>query len=176
MWPAMASSDGLPETARAPSALWPGVSLAGTVVIADQLTKWLALAQLAPYQPVAVAPGLNVTLAFNPGAAFSFLAASGGWQRWLLSGLALAISAYLVYWLAGVSRRDRLQMLGLAGVLGGAIGNLIDRLYLGAVVDFIDVYYGEWHWPAFNLADSAITLGVIAILLSVLRDSRSCRK
>ena len=150
--------------------------MAITVVVADQLTKWLALAALAPYQPVTLAPGLNVTLAFNPGAAFSFLASSGGWQRWLLSGLAFAVSAYLVYWLSRVPRQDRLQMLGLAGILGGAIGNLIDRLYLGAVVDFIDVYYGGWHWPAFNLADSAITLGVIGILLSVLRDSRSCRK
>lgn len=172
----MASSADLPESARTPSALWPGIGLALLVIGADQLTKWAALTALTPYQPVAVVPGLNLMLAFNPGAAFSFLAGGGGWQRWLLSGLAVLISAYLVHWLSGVPRRDRLQMAGLGLVLGGAIGNLIDRLYLGAVVDFIDVYYGDWHWPAFNLADSAITVGVGIILLSVVRDSRSCRK
>lgn len=161
----MASSADLPESARTPSALWPGIGLALLVIGADQLTKWAALTALTPYQPVAVVPGLNLMLAFNPGAAFSFLAGGGGWQRWLLSGLAVLISAYLVHWLSGVPRRDRLQMAGLGLVLGGAIGNLIDRVRLGYVIDFLDFHAAGWHWPAFNVADAAISCGAVLLIV-----------
>ncbi len=167
----------MPDAPRpTPSALLPGIGIAVGIAVADQASKWLAFSGLEPYEPVSLLPFLNLTLAFNPGAAFSLLADSGGWQRWLFIGLAVAISGYLLVWLRGVPRSDRIQMAGLGGILGGAIGNLIDRVHLGVVIDFIDVHYGGWHWPAFNFADAAITVGVATILFSVLRDSRSCKK
>jgi len=158
------------------SALGTGLVIAALIVAADQATKALALSLLAPYAPVDVLPVLNFTLAFNPGAAFSFLAAAGGWQRWFLVVVALAVSVYLLVWLRGLSAGDRLQAVGLGLILGGAIGNVIDRLRLGEVIDFIDVHYAGWHWPAFNIADSAISIGVLLVLLCALRDWRRERK
>ena len=165
----------MPVTRPARSGLVPGIVVAGLVLVADQLTKWAALASLEPYQPVPVLPILNLTLAFNTGAAFSFLADGGGWQRWLLSGVAVAVSAYLLVWLRGLDAAKRLEVIGLGLILGGALGNLVDRLRLGGVIDFIDVHYGGWHWPAFNVADSAITLGVVAVLVTAWRDWRGGR-
>lgn len=139
------------------------------VVVLDQGTKWLALGMLDPYRPVPLIPSLNFTLMFNDGAAFSFLSGAGGWQRWLFAGFALAMSVALLIWLLRLGSRERLTAAALSLVLGGAVGNLIDRMVTGRVVDFIDFYVGKWHWPAFNVADSAITLGVILLLLSGLR-------
>ncbi|GIX29912.1 MAG: lipoprotein signal peptidase [Porticoccaceae bacterium] len=145
--------------------LLPWLAAAGLVALLDQLTKLWALAALAPHRPVAVLPFLSWTLVFNPGAAFSFLAGAGGWQRWLLAGAALAIAAALLVWLARLpARGQRLEKTALALVLGGALGNLIDRLARGHVVDFVDLHWGSWHFPAFNLADSAITLGAFLLL------------
>lgn len=150
---------------------WLWLSVA--VIALDQLTKWLAASQLDYAQPVPVLPLFNLTLMHNTGAAFSFLAGAGGWQRWFFVGLAVLISAFLLRWLQKLpvdGRGDaRWTAAGLTLVLGGAIGNVIDRLLHGYVIDFIDLYWGRYHWPAFNIADSAITVGVILLLLTSLR-------
>lgn len=146
---------------------------AAGVVVADQLTKLAALAWLVPYQPRAVLPGLDLTLLFNTGAAFSFLHDAGGWQRWGLSALALAVSMGIALYLPRIARQDVPGAWSLALILGGALGNLIDRVRLGHVVDFIDLHAAGWHWPAFNLADGAITLGAIGLVLGTFRTSRA---
>ena len=153
-----------------------GLGVAVAVLIVDQLAKRAVVEMLDPYQPLALLPVLNLTLAFNPGAAFSLLADGGGWQRWALAAVALAVSAYLVHWLKTLPAVDRLQAIGLGGILGGALGNMVDRLWLGAVIDFIDLHVAGWHWPAFNVADSAITVGVGAVVVCVLRDHRRERR
>lgn len=144
----------------------PWLLLSAAVIALDQLSKWWALATLPPAgMPHPVIPGLlNWTLAFNTGAAFSFLADSAGWQRWFFVLLALAISAALVVWLARTPRRDWRTALPLALVIGGALGNLIDRLHAAQVTDFIDVYYRQWHYPVFNLADCGITVGAVLLV------------
>jgi signal peptidase II len=142
--------------------------LSALVVALDQATKWLAEAALDPYLPVPLVPSLNLTLMYNEGAAFSFLAGAGGWQRWFFAGLAAAVTLALGVWLHRLKPGERLTAAGIALVIGGALGNLIDRVQTGRVVDFIDFYVGAWHWPAFNLADSAITLGVALLLLATL--------
>ncbi|MDY0050751.1 MAG: signal peptidase II [Halothiobacillaceae bacterium] len=147
--------------------------LAVFVLILDQISKWAATAWLSYAEPVPVMPLLNMTLLHNTGAAFSFLASAGGWQRWFFTLIALAISIVLVIWLWRLPARERLTGAALALVLGGALGNLIDRVLYGYVVDFIDVYYGSWHWPAFNIADSAITVGVALLLWTSLRPAAS---
>jgi len=146
--------------------------LAGVTAVLDQGTKWAAETWLTPYAPVPLIPSLNLTLMYNEGAAFSFLAGAGGWQRWLFAGLAVAVTAALAVWLHRLRPTQRLTAAGIALLMGGAVGNLIDRILTGRVVDFIDVYYGQWHWPAFNLADSAITLGIALLLLESLREGR----
>lgn len=148
-----------------------GLVIAALVLGLDQVTKLWAEAALMPYRPEAVVPFFNLTLSYNTGAAFSFLADQAGWQRWLFAALAVGVSAYLVWWLRSLSRGERWTGAALGLVLGGAIGNLIDRLAYGHVIDFLDLYYGRWHWPAFNLADSAITVGV-AILIVVTVSGR----
>ncbi|MFN6961558.1 MAG: signal peptidase II [Rhodocyclaceae bacterium] len=143
-------------------------ALAGVVVIADHACKAWVLNAFHLYESVTVTPFFNLVLVMNPGASFSFLANAGGWQKWFFIALALAISA----WLAVMIRRhagQRLMPAALALILGGALGNVIDRLRFGAVVDFLDFHLGGWHWPAFNVADSAITIGVILLLLQQLR-------
>ncbi len=154
-----------------PNALaWLWLSLA--VVALDQLTKSIALSSLSAYEPVAVVPGLvNWTLAFNTGAAFSFLSGADGWQRWLFAALAIGVSAALVVGLARLPRRDWRSAAPFALIIGGALGNLLDRLRHGRVTDFVDVHVGDAHWPAFNLADSAICVG--AVLLIAFSSRRS---
>ncbi|MEJ2386082.1 MAG: signal peptidase II [Chromatiaceae bacterium] len=145
------------------------------IVALDQTAKALAELLLAPYRPVPVVPFFNLTLMYNRGAAFSFLAGAGGWQRWTFAGFALLMTVALVVWLLRLNAHERMTAAGIALIVGGAVGNLIDRLITGRVVDFLDVYYGRWHWPAFNVADSAITIGVALLLLASLR-SDSARK
>ena len=148
----------------------PWLLLSALVVALDQWTKHLALAVLDPYAPQAVIPGfLNWTLAFNPGAAFSFLADAGGWQRWFFTALAIGVSLVLAVWLARTPRGDWRNAAPLALVIGGALGNLIDRLRFGLVVDFVQVYWRDWVFPAFNVADSAITVGAAMLILFSLR-------
>ena len=147
--------------------------LAVVVVILDQLTKYIASTSLEIHQSVAVIPMFNWTLMHNPGAAFSFLANEGGWQRWFFAVIAVAVSAVIVLWIKRLQQHEKWQAVALALILGGAIGNVIDRIWLGYVVDFIDVYYGHMHWPAFNIADSAITIGVVLIIIDSIREYRA---
>ena len=133
-------------------------------VILDQGSKLVIDSSMRLYQSIPVMPYFNLTYVHNTGAAFSFLSEAGGWQRWFFAGLAILISAVIAVWLARLKQHETLLAMALSLVLGGAIGNLIDRLAYGYVIDFLDVYYGTWHWPAFNIADSAITLGVMLML------------
>ena len=142
------------------------LALSALVIVLDQLTKYFAIELLEPYKAHAVIPGfLNWTLAYNAGAAFSFLHDAGGWQRWLFTGLAIAVSAVLIVWLGRTARGEWRTALPLALVIGGALGNLIDRMRFGHVTDFIEVYYQQWSWPAFNVADSAISVGAVLLIL-----------
>ena len=149
------------------------LALAALLVMLDQASKLAVLRLLEPYQTIPVVPGFNLTLAFNRGASFSFLADAGGWQRWLFSGISLAASVIIVILLRRTPPADRLNGLGLSLVLSGAVGNLIDRLWLGHVVDFLDVYYRGWHFPAFNIADSAISIGAALLVLGMWRQERA---
>ncbi len=148
--------------------MWLGVSV--LVVLLDWQTKQMASESLALYRPHEIFSWLNMTLAHNYGAAFSFLNNAGGWQRWFFVVLASGVSLILLVWLLRLPRHEWRIGLSLALIIGGAVGNLIDRIQLGYVVDFIDVYFRDWHYPAFNVADSAITVGVVLLLLdSVLQ-------
>lgn len=152
-------------------ASWYG--LAALVAVLDQASKAWVLSVFAPHERLEVLPFFNLVLVFNPGASFSFLADAGGWQRWFFIVLALGISAWLVVLLRRHAR-ENLMATGLALVLGGAGGNVIDRLRFGAVVDFLDFHVAGWHWPAFNVADTAITSGVMLLLWQQIihKDSR----
>jgi len=134
-------------------------------VILDQASKLAIAGSMQLYQSIEIVPYFNLTYVHNTGAAFSFLSEAGGWQRWFFAGLALVISVVIAVWLARLKQHETLLAVALSLILGGAIGNLIDRLVYGYVIDFLDVYYQTWHWPAFNIADSAITLGVILMLV-----------
>jgi signal peptidase II len=133
-------------------------------VILDQVSKLAIAANMQLFQSIQLIPSFNLTYVHNTGAAFSFLSEAGGWQRWFFAGLAMVISVVIAVWMTRLTKQESLLAVALALVLGGAIGNLIDRLAYGYVIDFLDVYYGTWHWPAFNVADSAITLGVMLML------------
>ena len=152
---------------RASALRWLWCSLA--VIVADQATKLAAVALIDLASPVELMPILNLVLVYNPGAAFSILGTAGGWQRWLFIGLAVVICAFIVHWLRGMPRGARWTPLALSLVLGGAIGNVIDRVRIGAVVDFIDFHVGDWHWPAFNVADSAICIGAALLVVGTFR-------
>jgi len=158
--------------------MWRWLLLSLMIVLADQASKQFAEALLQAYQPVAVLPYFNLTLMYNEGAAFSFLSDQGGWQRWFFVVLALIVTGVLIVWLRRLRAEEKWVALSLALIIGGAVGNLIDRILFGKVIDFIDVYYraqgclpgfssliGECHWPAFNLADSAILVGVVLMLI-----------
>lgn len=146
--------------------IWLWLSL--LVVILDQVSKVWINTHLSFNQPVAVLPFFDLRLLYNTGAAWSILANAGGWQRWFLSGLAIIISLLIVIWLSRLTRQQWWLACTLALILGGAVGNLIDRLIYGHVIDFIDIYYQQWHWPAFNLADSAISVGAVMLLIEAL--------
>ena len=150
--------------------------IAVVVVILDQLTKYIASTSLEMYQPIAVMPMFNWTLMHNPGAAFSFLANESGWQRWFFAVIAVVVSIVIVLWIKRLEQHEKWQAIALALILGGAVGNVIDRIYLGYVVDFIQVYYQQWYWPAFNIADSAISIGVAMIIIDSIRAYRTEQK
>ncbi|MBT8084272.1 MAG: lipoprotein signal peptidase [Woeseia sp.] len=143
--------------------------LAAVVLIADQLTKWLILEHVPLFSKISVLPFLNITHQENPGAAFSFLANAGGWQRWFFTGLASIVSLFIAGWLWQLRReRQTVLPLGLALVLGGAVGNLVDRLHLGHVIDFIQVLIAGWPFPSFNVADAAISVGAAFLIIDAL--------
>lgn len=145
--------------------LWLSVVIVGV----DQWTKYWVERSMQLYQSIEVAPFVQLTYLRNQGAAFSFLSGAGGWQRWFFVGLAVTASVLICFWLGRLRSHQRWEALAWALILGGAVGNLIDRLSLGYVIDFLDVYYGQWHWPAFNVADSSITAGVVVLLLDAIR-------
>lgn len=157
----------MPAVGLHPAWRWLGLSL--IIVALDQITKGIATRTVPLYEQIPVLPSLNFTLVHNPGAAFSFLGNAGGWQRWLFVALALLAGIIIVRMLFGLARGQSGLGCGLALVLGGALGNLWDRLILGYVIDFIDVYLNHWHWPAFNVADSAITIGAVILIVDGLR-------
>lgn len=150
--------------------------LAVVVVILDQLTKYIASTSLHMFQIIDVMPMFSWTLRHNTGAAFSFLADAGGWQRWLFAVIAVVVSFVIVLWIRRLEQHEKWQAIALALILGGAIGNVVDRIWLGYVVDFILVYYKQWDFPAFNIADSAISIGVVMIIIDSLREYRAERK
>ncbi|MCK7545432.1 signal peptidase II [Marinobacter bryozoorum] len=143
--------------------------LAVAVIAIDLGTKAMATAMLTYGQPVPVVPMFNLTLLHNTGAAFSFLADAAGWQRWFFVALAVVVSVVLVYWLKGLKRNETWTAVAIALILGGAIGNVYDRVVHGYVVDFLHFYWQDWHFPAFNLADTAITIGAGMMILDMFR-------
>jgi signal peptidase II len=138
------------------------------VIVLDQATKYLAETLLVMHQPIPVLPSFNLMLTYNTGAAFSFLADAGGWQRWFFLSLGVAVSVGLILWLYRLKPGENRLAVALALILGGAVGNLIDRAWLGQVIDFIQLYYDRWYWPAFNIADSAITIGAVLLVVDSL--------
>ncbi len=142
-----------------------GLWLVGAVIVLDQLTKWLIVDSFQLYQRISVVPFFDLVRLHNTGAAFSLFADASGWQRWFFTGLATIISGVILWWQWHLPReRHRVLSLGLALVLAGAIGNVIDRMVYGHVIDFLLIYIGEYAWPAFNVADSAITVGVTFVI------------
>lgn len=145
------------------------ISVAVLIVVADQATKWAIIEWVPLYGKVPINSFLNVTHQQNSGAAFSFLANESGWQRWFFVVLASAVSVVLVGWMWKIRNEGPLVLVaGLALILGGAVGNLIDRALLGYVTDFIQVWFGSWAFPSFNVADSAITVGAVLLILDAL--------
>ena len=141
------------------------------VVVSDQLSKGLVTFWLELGDRVPVLPGVDLVMVHNTGAAFSMLAEMGGWQRWFLLAAAAAICLFLLQWLRRLTPGENMEAAGIALIIGGAVGNMIDRAWLGYVVDFIDVYYGRYHWPAFNVADGAITSGALTMIISIWKVS-----
>ena len=151
--------------------------LSALTVVLDQLTKKIAEAELLLHEPIAIFPSFNFTLMYNKGAAFSFLSNAGGWQRIFFVALSTIISIFLFFWLKQICSDDKqknnqLLQIAIALILGGAIGNLIDRAMTGAVVDFIQIYYSTYYFPAFNIADSAITVGAGLLILDMFMESK----
>jgi signal peptidase II len=154
------------------SGAWRWFALAAAVVVADQAVKALVLGSLKPYERIEITGFLNLVLVFNKGAAFSFLAQESGWQRPAFIAFALAASVVLSVLIVRNPGKTLFRS-GLALVLGGALGNVVDRIRFGHVVDFVDFHAMGWHWPAFNVADSAITVGAaILILESFFHDGK----
>lgn len=157
---------------------WHWFALSIFVVVADQASKYWAEISLTPYKPMSVLPMLNFTLAFNSGAAFSFLNGAGDWHRWFFAGFSLLMSAVLIIWLQRLPKQACLLAAGISLILGGAVGNLVDRVFYGYVIDFIDFYYQHHHFATFNIADSAICVGagffVLDVLLNRKQENVSC--
>jgi len=142
---------------------WVWISV--VALLLDQASKIAVDSSMKLYESINIMPFFNLTYVHNTGAAFSFLAHAGGWQRWLFAGLAFLISGAITVWISRLKQQEVLLAVALSLILGGAVGNLIDRVAYGYVIDFLDVYYQDWHWPAFNIADSAICIGVFLMLL-----------
>ena len=148
--------------------------LSAVVVAADQLTKWIATSSMSMHERIAVLPGLfDWTLTYNRGVAFSLFNDGQGWQRFGLSAFAIVVAAGFTYWMAHLPKHERMNAAALALVVGGAIGNVIDRLRLGHVVDFVLLYWKDWSWPAFNLADSAICVGAALLVIAGFRTGKA---
>lgn len=138
------------------------------ILILDQLTKYLVTQSFHLHESVALIEGINLTLVYNTGAAFSFLQDAGGWQRWFFIVLTPLVAVVILVWMSRLEPNQTWLAAALAMVLGGAAGNFTDRIIHGHVIDFIDVYYQQWHWPAFNVADSAITVGAVLLVIDAI--------
>ncbi|MCU7938979.1 MAG: signal peptidase II [gamma proteobacterium symbiont of Bathyaustriella thionipta] len=158
--------------------------LTALIIVLDLGSKAIVSQHFSLYETMAVIPGwFNLTLAHNSGAAFSFLAEESGWQRWFFAAIALIVSTIIFFWIKRLQTHERWMAIALASVLGGALGNLWDRLTLGYVIDFLDVYYqsgldNAMHWPAFNIADMAISIGAVMLIIDALftkEDTNSTR-
>jgi signal peptidase II len=162
----------MPKSKTTFQGMLPWLILAVIIILADQFTKTLILGYYKLGDSTPVTSFFNIVRVHNTGAAFSFLAGAGGWQRWFFTGIG-AVATIFILWMLRSHHAQKLFSFALACILGGAIGNVIDRLMHGYVVDFLDFYYGTWHFPAFNIADSAITLGAICLILDeILRVRR----
>jgi signal peptidase II len=159
------------RTGEAPSRLLLWLALALLVLLADQFTKVLIVGYYQLGDSTVVTGFFNVVRAHNTGAAFSFLASAGGWQRWFFTALGVGAALFIV-WLLRSHAGQRLFSLALALILGGAVGNVVDRVLYGYVVDFLDFHWAGWHFPAFNIADSAISVGAVLLILDELRRVR----
>lgn len=157
---------------RGHGAMLPWLGLSLLVAVLDQVTKQLAEGALTYAQPVRVTSFFDLTLLYNTGAAFSFLSDGSGWQRWFFVLIALVMSVFIMSWLWRLKRSETWLAIALTLVLGGAVGNLWDRVMLGYVVDFISVHYDSWYFPAFNIADSAITVGAIMLIIDTFTQGR----
>lgn len=151
------------------------LGLAAIIVMIDQATKLIAENTMRFGERINLLPVFDLTLVYNRGAAFSFLAQGDGWQRWFLSGVAVAAIVFILWLMKSQGDNTRRMMLALTLILSGAIGNLIDRLFYGHVVDFLLVYWHPWYYPAFNIADTAITLGAILLIWDELQRWRRSR-
>jgi signal peptidase II len=149
---------------------WRFLWLALLTFVLDQYTKGLIVEHIELYQAVQVNSFFNLTHVYNYGAAFSFLHDAGGWQRWFFTVVAFGVVAMLLWWLKQLSRSQIILPMAFCLIIGGALGNVYDRLVLGHVVDFLVVYYQEWVWPAFNVADSAICLGAVLLIVDMFKN------
>lgn len=150
-------------------AVYAGIAV--TIIVIDQITKWIANSQLTLHEQNPVMTSFNFTLMYNYGAAFSFLSDAGGWQRWFLTIVAAVISVVLMVWIYRLKPHEKWLGIALSLILGGAIGNVIDRTIFGYVIDFIQWYYDRFYWPAFNIADAAICVGTVILLITSFFDS-----
>ena len=139
--------------------------------ILDQWSKYAVMDSMTLYQSIQVLPFFNLTYVHNYGAAFSFLDSAGGWQRWFFTGIAIAVSSVILWWLKQSSRSQKMLPIAFSFILGGALGNVYDRLVHGYVIDFLDFYVNNYHWPAFNIADSAIFIGAALLILDMVKNS-----
>ncbi|RZL64263.1 MAG: lipoprotein signal peptidase [Variovorax sp.] len=159
---------------RSSASIWPWLGLAAIILIVDQFTKTLIVGYYRLGDATPITSFFNIVRAHNPGAAFSFLADHSGWQRWLFTGIGIAAAVFIV-WLLKSHPGQKLFSFAMACILGGAIGNVVDRMIHGYVVDFLDFHVGNWHFPAFNIADSAITVGAICMILDEIRRVRKSK-
>lgn len=166
---AMVRIDGLPKAVPMLKWLW----LSALIVVLDQVTKFWVVANFELYESIALFSSVNLTYVHNTGAAFSFLSSAAGWQRWFLAAIAVIATVVLTVWLSRLKHNERWMAITLSLILGGAVGNLYDRMSYGYVIDFIDVFYKTWHWPVFNVADSAISVGVVMMLIDAFRSDKS---
>lgn len=143
------------------------------VFLLDRISKMLVMQHLFLDQPLPLLPFLNFTFIYNPGAAFSFLSKASGWQEWLFGGLAVLVSCFIISWLLRLTKEQVWLRFSLALVLGGTLGNLVDRIFYHHVIDFILFYYGNNEFPAFNVADSAITIGAIILMINIFIREKS---
>lgn len=145
--------------------------ISAVAFILDQWSKYAVMDSMTLYQSIQVLPFFNLTYVHNYGAAFSFLDSAGGWQRWFFTGIAIAVSSVILWWLKQSSRSQKMLPIAFSFILGGALGNVYDRLVHGYVIDFLDFYVNNYHWPAFNIADSAIFIGAALLILDMVKNS-----